>query len=166
MRFFFAMILFFASVLLGCSTETPVEKAIQVATAGLEARFNVTDPSPTEVITAEQVQKLFDHLRPYYTEKVLDNMRKNREPTVFVDALYKQKAKLSLQNVSLANVTEKNEADAFTFHYTATIHVSYLDGRETKVVQLKGQMDVVQEGDTWKISRDWDDGSLAEVLLD
>ncbi|WP_419877542.1 hypothetical protein [Brevibacillus centrosporus] len=162
MRILFVSIVFCLSLLIGCSTTPPVEDAIRVATTAKKIQYDVMNP--TEIRSTEQIIERIDALKPYYTEKALSSLAANREPTLPVDVAWRQKANLSVQNVSLSNQTEEGKEDTFTFHYIVEIQIRYLDGSASKEIQVNGQMDLIQEDGTWRISRDWNDGSLAKEL--
>lgn len=163
MKLFFLTFVFLISLLTGCSTTSPEEAAIHVATTAKEVQYNVTNPN--EIKNAEQIMKRIDALKPYYTEKALSSLVANRDPMLSVDVALQQQAYLSVRSISFSNETEEGKADVLTFHYTVTIHMRYVDGRASKDVQVNGQMDLIQEDGTWKIARDWNDGTLAKESL-
>lgn len=150
------------TLLLGCSTvpseEEKIREAIQVATSAKKNYFDVQDYHAYQDMDAWTERG--EALKPYYTKKAYQKLLANREHTLPLYVASVERAKLAVSSISMSNESEPNQLEKLTFHYTLTVNVTYEDDHFTKEILIPGQMDLVQEEGVWKISRDWNDGSL------
>ncbi|MGG1663292.1 hypothetical protein [Brevibacillus sp. NRS-1366] len=150
------------TLLLGCSNgpseEEMIHEAIRMATSVKKMHFDVQEYHDYDDF--DTWTKRAEALKPYYTEKAYQVLLANREHTLPLYVASEERAKISVKSMSMSIKSEPNQLEKLTFHYTMTVTVTYEDDDSSKDILIAGQMDIVQEDGTWKISRDWDDGSL------
>ncbi len=140
-------------MLIGCTNTSPDEQITQLALTVKKTQYE-TDGTQQDLQNIEAITKINEKIKPYLTDKAYELYVRNREGTLPVQVSSQQNARIAVKSLSLEKQSEAN--GVLTYHYTMELELVYAGDTPSKVIKADGQMDVVKEGDTYKVSRDWD----------
>ncbi|QIC07824.1 hypothetical protein GOP56_20970 [Brevibacillus sp. 7WMA2] len=151
----------------GCSTpsstSTMEQQALEIAMNFKKGQYEVGDfktEKDVQKMNVTELAAMNDAVKPYLTEKAFESHVKNREQLLSYDVARGRQANIKLKKLTMEKAAE--EMDKITYHYNMELELAYADGKQNKVITTNGQMDLVKEGEQWKIARDYDANPLIE----
>ena len=142
--------------LIGCSSISAEDKAVEIITAYQKARFELTQ----EDLTIENKDDLYplieERVKPYLTEKAFQNSFFRNRDGYYTVASAKMNHKIRIKEIRIKELVAAEAKASYSIDYTLVLEIISSDNKTVVTSELPAQVTIVQDGNKWKIDRYWE----------